>query len=221
MTPPNTKPTSDKPVIVLGAGGHARVLISLLRLINRPVKAVLDDDTSNHHQIIDGLSIAGGLDFLTSFEAESVELVNAIGSAHRPTARQAIYDRYTELGYTFATLIHPNAVIAPHVKVKTGAQIMASATVQSGVNLQHNCLINTAAVIDHDSIIGEHTHIAPGAIICGNVKIGPCCHIGCGATMIQGISVGRGAVIGAGATVINNVCINEIVVGKPARPTPP
>ena len=105
----------DQPVVVMGGGGHARILISLLSLQHRQVRAVLDDDTSLHHTQLDaaGVSIAGGLDTIAQHAPDSVELVNAIGSVHRPTARQAIYEKFSAMGYRFATLIHPAATIAP------------------------------------------------------------------------------------------------------------
>jgi len=210
-----------KPVVILGAGGHARVLISLLRLIDRPIHALLDDDPTKHSQAIDGLSITGAFDRLLQYPADEVELVNAIGSAHRPTARQAVYEQFTKLGYTFATLIHPAAIIAPQANVQPGAQVMASATIQAGAQIESNCLINTASVIDHDTTIGAHSHIASGATICGSVRVGKGCHIGAGATVIQGMTLGEGVVVAAGATVVNDVGDQQLVQGTPAKPRRP
>lgn len=207
----------DKPVILLGAGGHARVLISLLRLLGRPIAALLDDDPAKQGTRIDGLPITAGLDAISKHNTQEIQLINAIGSAHRPTARQAVYDQYVKLGYSFATLIHPAAAVAPEAIFEQGVQIMAHATLQPGANLQPNTLINTAASIDHDTTIGEHTHIAPGATLCGGVSIGPGCHIGAGATIIQGLTLGAGVVVGAGATVLNDIPNNQTAFGTPAK----
>ena len=210
--------TNAKPVVILGAGGHARALISLLKLINRPIAALLDDDHDKHGNTLDGLTIAGNFDALTQHPPDTIELVNALGSAHRPTTRQAVFERFASLGYTFATLIHPAAIIASEVKIEQGTQVMAAATVQPGATLLANCLINTASSIDHDTAIGQHTHIAPGATICGNVTIGQSCHIGAGATIIQGITLGQSVAVGAGATVLSNIPNGLTVVGTPAKP---
>jgi len=209
--------SNAKPVVVLGAGGHARVLISLLKLIDRPIAAVLDDDPAKHSATLGGITITGGFDTIQNFGPDQVELVNAIGSAHRPTTRQAIYDQHTKLGYTFASLVHPAAVVAPGVKLDAGTQIMASATIQTGVSLGPNCLINTNAVVDHDTTIGSHNHIAPGVTLCGGVTIGPGCHIGAGATVVQGVSIGASTVVGAGATVLSDIGDRQVVMGTPAR----
>lgn len=218
MPPSSDYAANNKPVVILGAGGHARVLISLLRLINRPIAALLDDDPDKLGQTLDHIPITGNFDTLQNFSPDQVQLVNALGSAHRPTARQALYEKYTQAGYTFATLLHPAAIIAPQANIQAGAQVMAGAVIQANATLQPNCLINTAASIDHDTTVGMHTHIAPGVTICGGVTLGPCCHIGAGTTVVQGIRLGSSVVVGAGATVIHDVASNLIIAGTPAKP---
>jgi len=209
---------NHKPVVVLGAGGHARVLISLLRLIGRPIAALLDNDPAKQGQAIDGLTVTGSFDALDQHSPAAVELVNAIGSAGRPEVRQRVYEQWTAKGYAFATLAHPSAVIAPEAHIEAGAQVMALAAVQPGARLGSNCLINTKASIDHDTAIGAHSHVAPGATVCGGVTIGAGCHIGAGATVVQGIAIGQGSVVGAGATVVKDVAAGQVVAGTPAKP---
>lgn len=211
-----------KPVAVLGAGGHAKVLLSLLAIQSRLIEALLDDDPATHGKAIGtaGLTVKGALNTVRQYNPGKVELVNAIGSSHRPNARQLVYERFSQLNYTFATLVHPAAIVASEATIHSGAQIMASAAVQAGAALHANCLINTGSIIDHDTTIGEHTHVAPSATICGGVTVGPSCHIGTGATIVQGMTIGKGVVVGAGATVLENVADGLVVVGTPARPRP-
>lgn len=210
-------------VVVLGAGGHARVLLSLLKMLNREVRAVLDDNPALHGTRIGAsdIPILGALEAVKKYEPNMVELVNAIGSAHRPTARQAAYDTYAAAGYAFAILAHPDATVAPEATLEQGVQVMASATLQANAVLRANTLINTGVCIDHDTIIGQHTHVAPGATICGGVTIGQGCHIGAGATVVQGVSIGQGVVVGAGATVLHDIPDQDIVIGTPARSIAP
>lgn len=213
-------PGANKPVVLLGAGGHARVLLSLLSMHTRQIAAVLDDDPSLHGKRMGqtGLEILGGLDQVKRYQPNEIELVNAIGSAHRPSARQAVYEQMIEQSYRFATLWHHHAIIACEAFIEPTSQIMASATIQAGAQVHANTLINTGAAIDHDTTIGKHTHVAPGVTVCGNVTIGPGCHIGAGATVVQGITIGPGVVVGAGATVLKNVAAGQTVVGTPAKP---
>lgn len=217
-TTPNNHLRNSTPVVMLGTGGHARALISLLQFINRPIAALLDDDPNKHGSTIAKIPITAGFSSVDNHSPDQIELVNAIGSTHRPTTRQAIYERMTSQGYHFATLVHPAATIAPDVVIEPGAQVMAGAIIQVGAALKANCLINTGAIIDHDTIIGEHTHIAPGATICGGVTVGPSCHIGAGVTVIQCTTLSSGVVVGAGATVITHIAANQLVTGVPAKP---
>lgn len=213
------EPGGGKPVVILGAGGHAQVLLSLLNIQQRQIIAVLDDDPTLHGKSTGHTDqkIAGSLDQIHAYHRDEVELVNAIGSASRPTTRQAVYERMIAQGYTFATLWHASAVMAYEAVIAPTTQVMANATIQAGAHIDANVLINTGATIDHDSTVGEHSHIAPGTTICGNVTIGPGCHIGAGATIVQGITIEPGVIVGAGATVLKDVPAGQTVVGTPAK----
>ena len=221
MAPPDTNnPDSAKPVVLLGAGGHARVIISQLRLQRRLIIGLLDDAPDKQDQTIESIEVLGGLDELNKYAVDDVLLVNAIGSTGQPTVRRSVYRRFIADGYRFANIIHPECVLSIDTfrSVCHGIQVMAGAVAQPGAKLGENCLINTGATIDHDTTIGEHTHVAPGATVCGGVTIGGCCHIGAGATVVQGVKIGDGAVVGAGATVLRDVPAGQTVVGTPAKP---
>ena len=209
-----------KPIVILGAGGHARVLLSILNMQRRKTLAVLDDNSALHGQRIarSGPNIIGHLEMVSKYEADAIELINAIGSADRPKSRQSVYEKMLAKGYHFATLWHESAIIAYEAFIQPSTQIMASATIQAGAQVYANALINTGAIIDHDTTIGEHTHIAPGVTVCGGVSIGQGCHIGTGATIIQGITLGNHVVVGAGATVLKDIPDGLTVVGSPAKP---
>jgi len=205
-------------VVVLGAGGHARVLLGLLSMTGRPVLGLLDDAPAKRGEALGGHVIAGPLDEVLGYKTDEVELVNAIGSSGRPDMRQAVYDRYVVQGYRFATLVHPSAVIAVDATLGAGVQVMALAVVQVGAVLGADVLLNTRASVDHDSRVGEHCHVAPGATVCGDVTLGPVSHIGAGATVVQGIRLGAGCLVAAGATVIRDVPEGTAVCGVPAVP---
>ena len=207
----------NRPVIIIGAGGHARVLISTLKVLRCEIIGILHPDTSLIGDYIAGIRVLGNDDKLRDYAPDTIELVNGLGSVSLPEKRKDIYMKFKKNGYSFASVIHPSAIVVDDVKIGEGVQIMAGAILQSGCLIGDNAIINTGAIVDHDCKIGAHVHIAPGSVISGSVEIEEMVHIGAGATIIQGVKIGDSAVIGAGAVVIDNVPSNNMFVGVPAR----
>jgi UDP-perosamine 4-acetyltransferase len=205
------------PVIVIGAGGHARVLISSLKALQREIIGIFHPDLTLIGQSISGICIIGNDDKVLKYAPDSIELVNGIGSVSSTEKRKEIYMKFKNDGYSFATIVHPLAKIMNDVQLGEGVQVMAGAIVQTGCVIGDNAIINTGAIIDHDCMIGTHAHIAPGAVLSGNVQVGAMTHIGTAATVIQGIKIAAEAIIGAGAVVIKDVPPGGKVIGNPAR----
>ena len=210
-------PTPALPVIVLGVGGHARVLIATLRLIGARIVGCSGHDTTRPASIPVDIDFLGGEDAVFDRPPASVYLVNGLGSVASGGRRDAAFDRFKAKGYRFAQVVHPAAVMASSIALGEGIQIMAGAIVQPGCSIGDNTLINIRAAVDHDCLIGSHVHIAPGAVLSGGVSVGNCAHIGTGATVIQGIAVGEGSLVAAGATVIEPVADHVAVAGMPAH----
>jgi sugar O-acyltransferase (sialic acid O-acetyltransferase NeuD family) len=206
--------TLELPVIVIGGGGHAKVLVSTLLLCGRRILGFVDLSPTAPPLL--GSKCLGS-DAAVFFHAPSdVQLVNGVGSVGSTARRQDVYDRFTREGYCFAAVIHPSAIIAPEAQIEDGVQIMAGAVVQAGCRLGANVIVNTGAQVDHDCIIDSHAHVAPGVTICGAVDVGTGAHIGAGAIVIQGIRIGAGSVVGAGTLVIRDVPQGAKVIGAPA-----
>ena len=193
------------PVIVIGGGGHGRVVIEALRRGGSIVAGVIDPSREVSALLPDGVRWLGGDDALAGYPPERYRLANGVGSIGDGTRRR-VFERMKAAGYAFARVEHPAATIAlAGVSLGEGAQIMAGAVVQPGVRIGADVIVNTRAAIDHDCIIGDHAHIAPGAVLCGEVVVGDDTHIGAGAVLIQGRRIGAGCLIGAGATVLRDV----------------
>jgi sugar O-acyltransferase (sialic acid O-acetyltransferase NeuD family) len=205
------------PVIVIGAGGHAKVLIDALLTIGIEVLGATDMDPVRLDSSICGLRVLGDDNILVRYAPQAVRLVNGLGSVAVTTARQRIYEKYKGLGYSFETIIHPSAVVSKDVELSEGVQVMAGAIIQAGSRIGQNTIINTGATVDHDCEIGAHVHLAPGAILSGSVKVGSGTHIGTGAVVIQNILVGHNDIIGAGSVVVENIADCRKVIGVPAR----
>jgi len=210
---------ADLPVIVLGAGGHAKVVINALLESGYRVLGITDPDPKTHGEIKLGVTVLGGDDHITEHPADTVRLVNGIGSIGKITSRRNVFEAFKERGYEFQTVIHPSAIIAKEVTLGEGAHVMAGAVIQPGVRIGQNTIVNTCSSVDHDCVIGDHVHIAPGATLSGGIHVGDAVHIGAGATIIQGLKIGAESVVGAGSVVLNNVPAGATVAGAPARVT--
>lgn len=207
----------NEPVVILGGGGHARVVLDTLRCLGWPVLGVLVPDLapgSDWH----GVKVLGDDDWLAS----PVEAACAIGIGAVPgrmALRQTLFARAIQLGRSVPSLIHPAAFVSRAAQLQAGVQIMAGAVIQPGVCLAANALVNTGARIDHDCTVGTGAHLAPGAILCGNVRIGVSAFVGAGAVVLPGVTVGDGAEIAAGATVTQHVPPwHRYIPGHPLKP---
>ncbi len=205
------------PVIILGAGGHAKVLIDALLSASAVIAGIVTPDLTLAGTNILGVPVLGGDDVVNEYPPSEIQLVNGLGSVGLPANRQQLFEKFEGMGYKFSTVVHPSAVIASDVVLGEGVQVMAGVVIQPGCRIGINSIINTRASVDHDCAIGDHVHIAPGVTMSGGVKIGMGSHIGTGATVIQGLSIGNGCLVAAGAVVTNNIIAGAMVRGVPAR----
>jgi len=205
------------PIIIIGAGGHAKVLIEALLASSVVIAGIVDSDIALAGINIFGVPVLGGDDVVNEFQPSGVLLVNGLGSVGLPVKRQQLFERFKSMGYYFATVVHPSAVVASDVLLSEGVQVMAGTVIQPGCRIGLNTIINTRTSVDHDCKIGDHVHIAPGVTLSGDVIISSMVHVGTGATIIQGISIGKGCLVAAGAVVIKNVQSGFRVRGVPGR----
>lgn len=202
-----------KPLVMLGAGGHATVLAELLIAEDRHLIAVVSPEPIKTNSPLAGLErIANDDKLLTSYLPEQVELVNGVGSIPGNNLRWKLFDFFSERGYTFASVISPHAILSKHLELEEGVQIMAGAILQTNATIGKNTLINTGAIVEHDCIIGAHNHLAPSSTLSGGVVTANQVHIGTGANVIQGIQIGEQAVIGAGTSIAKNVAAKQTVI---------
>ncbi|MCF6216955.1 MAG: acetyltransferase [Emcibacter sp.] len=200
----------NKPVIILGAGGHSAVLIDILRKQQRPIIALVAPKVSSR-AIFENLQIFQNDDDIFEYSPAEIGLVNGVGSLPESKLRRDLFTTFSKKGYQFETIVDESATISPYAKLMQGVQVMAGVVIQTGSHIGKNTIVNTNATIDHDCQIGNHNHIAPGAVLSGNVMTGANVHIGTGAQIIQSIEIKSNAVVGAGATITKNVFESEII----------
>ncbi|MGI8858451.1 MAG: acetyltransferase [Thermomicrobiales bacterium] len=201
-------------ILVLGAGGHGKVVADILGCAGEPVLGFLDDDPATWGTTRLGLPVLGGI--ATYREHMPGGLVLGMGDS---AARIAIVEHLGQHARgLWRNAIHPRAIVARSVRIGSGVAVMAGAVVNPDTVLGDHSVINTGATVDHDCIIGAYAHIGPGAHLAGGVRVGRAAFVGIGASVTQCLSIGDGAVVGAGSVVIDAVPAHVTVKGIPARP---
>ncbi|MCS7254555.1 MAG: acetyltransferase [Armatimonadetes bacterium] len=198
-------------VIVIGAGGHAKVVISTLQAMGIKVDAVVDKDEKKKGSKILGVPVIGSPNLL--YGMDDVKAIIAIGSNQ---IRKHIASEFQNVEWL--TLIHPRAYVHESVKIGEGSVIFAGAIVQPFACIGSHVIINTGATVDHDCEIGNYAHVAPGSHLAGGVKVGEGAFIGIGAVAIPNVHIGDWAIIGAGAVVTADIPSFATAVGVPAKP---
>ena len=206
-----------RPIIILGAGGHTKVLIDTLQTQLVNLLGITDPDPNKFGQNILGVPVIGDDDSISKYNNKSIFLVNGIGIIDNSNIRCQVFHCFNKRGYSFISVVHDSAIISPNTELSEGVQIMAGAVIQPSCIIGVNSIINSGARIDHDTVIGSHVHVAPGVTISGGVIIGDGALIGAGATIIQGIKIGTHTIVAAGAVVIKDVPDKVTVMGVPAR----
>lgn len=191
---------------IYGASGHAKVIIDIIKSKAIEVDYVLDDDP-------DVKEIAG---YKVDHKIEPEMLKNltilAIGNN---LIRQKLARKFQ--GEFHPAVAHNSSVVSNSAQLGHGTVVMANASINAAVNIGAHCIINTAAVVEHDVVLEDFVHISPGAILTGDVRVKEGTQIGAGAIVIPGVEIGKWAIVGAGAVIIEDVPDFAIVVGNPGR----
>lgn len=206
-------------MIGLGAGGHAKVVMEILRATGEfEIVGLLDEDPSLKGQEILGVPILGDDELLDSLIQNNVRRAFVgVGSASDAAPRKNVYETILSSGLEPVSAVHPSATVSPSAVIGAGSTVMAGAIINACAVLGVNVVINTGAIIEHDCVIGDHAYVATGAVLSGGVTVGECAHIGAGAAVRQRISIGAGSVVGVSSAVAKDVPAGVVVVGVPAQ----
>ncbi len=212
VPPPAAAPQGEpEAVAVIGAGGHAKVVISCLRELGVAVAAALDDAPERWGADLLGVPVRGPVRELAAGFRRGVI---AIGD-NRTRRRLA-----SDLDLEWRTVVHPRAWVDPTARLGPGAVVFAGAVVQPEAEIGAHAIVNTGASIDHDCRVGAYAHLGPGSRLCGRVRVGEGALIGAGSAVIPGVTIGAWTVVGAGAAVVRDLPDGAIAVGVPARVRP-
>jgi UDP-perosamine 4-acetyltransferase len=206
-------------VVGIGAGGHAKVVIDILRHYSDiEMVGLTDANPEMRGREVLGCPILGGDDAWPELLAGGVRhAFIGVGSVGHIAVRRRIYEDARAAGFDIVTAIHPTAIIASTAMIGPGATIMAGAIINADSRLGQNVIVNTGAIVDHDCVLEDHVHVATAAALGGSVVVREGAHIGAGAVVRQCVVIGRNAIVGAGAAVVEDISEDVTVVGVPAR----
>ena len=208
-------------VVGIGAGGHAKILVELLKQTGKyELVGFTDAQRERWGTEFMGYPILGGDEALVDLFGKGVRAafigVGAVSGAGT-RLRANLFRQAVNLGFQMPTLIHPMAAVSPSATIGIGSVVMAGAVVSADVRVGDNVVIYSGTLIEHDTVIDDHVHMSPGVHLAGGVHIGEGGFIGIGASIIHGIRVGRWTTIGAGTVVLKELPDNVVAVGVPAH----
>jgi sugar O-acyltransferase (sialic acid O-acetyltransferase NeuD family) len=204
-------------VIVIGGGGHAKVVIGILRKISS-YRLLGYTDLEDRGIVLDAIYL--GSDEKMNAQIATKDQLNAvlaIGQVGLGKFRSEVWNRLKSPRFSFPTILSPDAVVNEQVSCAGGAVVMDGAVINPGAKIGFGAIINTNSTIEHDVELADWVHVAPGATISGGVKVGRFSMVGAGATVIEGRKIADECVVGAGATVVNDLEEPGVYVGCPAR----
>lgn len=196
---------------IYGTGGHAK---SIYNLVKKKQKIYFFDEKKKFFKVANKKFIVrGGIKKLLNYKTRITKVIVAIGDNKK---RKKNYD-ILKKKFKFVKLIHPRSDCALGIKLGVGSVVMPGSLINTDTKIGNNCIINSKSSIDHDCVIGDHTHICPGVVLGGGVTIGKSCWIGLGAKVINNCIIGDNVFVAAGAVVTKNIKSNSFVKGIPAK----
>lgn len=201
-------------LLVVGAGGHGKVVAETAELLKRWDSVVFADDKFPELTRIGKWPVVSSANFLDIEKNGFTDFVVAVGDNK---TRLKIQRKGLHSALIPVSIVHPSAVISPTVKLGRGTVVFANAVINADAVVGEACIINTTASIDHDCVLGDGVHISPGGLLAGDVAVGNCSWLGIGSSVIQCTNIGKNVIVGAGAAVVSDISDGVTAKGVPAR----
>lgn len=210
----------NKKVLLIGGGGHAKVLLSILSAQGIKVHAIISPEIDKSFSLFKNVTHLKHDYEILNYSTNEVVLVNGVGSLPYNSLRASIFEEFCRHSYKFMTVKSEHAIVSDFCDLGIGVQIMPGAIINADTIIGDNTIINSGAIIEHDCKVGKNNHIAPGAILCGQSTTEADVHIGTGAVLIQGVTIRRNSVVAAGASVVRDVEKNMLCKPSSVSTTP-
>jgi len=204
--------TKRKDNLILGTGGHAKVVLAALASRGESAQGWVDPRPELVGTRIAGVEIIGTDSILEKLSVKTTLLYSGVGAARDTRRRAELFERCRKIGFCFPALIAASAEVSSSASLGAGCQILTRAVVHPDAVIGNDAVVNTAAVIEHDCRIGAHAFIGPGAVLCGGAELGDGAFVGAGAIILPGIRIGRNALVAAGMTLRRDLADGRKVV---------
>jgi len=207
-----------KDVIVLGSGGHAKVVIDILHQMTDYEIIGVTSTNLKHGDLFQGHEVLGDDNVLPLYKKNGINyVVMGIGGYRDNNLRKTLFQQIRNLGFDFVNVIHPLAILSETSKLGKGVTIFPGAIINTEVKIGDNVIIATGASVDHETIIENHVLVSAGVTIGANSIIKEGALLALGSKVISGITIGSNSLIAAGAVVVNDIRDNQKVFGLPAK----
>lgn len=201
------------PIIVVGAGGHAKVIVDCLRFGGWNVVGCTDSDATPRSCA--GAPVIGNDEKLEALFKDGIR--HAFCAIGDNAVRQGIGAHLASIGFELPSVCGRGVIISPSVKIGTGAAILPGAVINVDVVIGDFAIINTNSNVDHDCVIGNAAHVGPGAALAGGVRVGDRAFVGTGTSVVPERHIGADAIVGAGSVVIRDILAGAVAYGNPAK----
>ncbi len=202
-------------LVIVGAGGHAKVIVDLLRAAHPSLELIGFTDLDPSARAVMGLPVLGDDRELSGLRAAGVAY--AFAALGDNAVRSRMGARLQDLGFRLPNAVSPRAAISPAARLGQGVAVMAGAVINADAAIGDLAIVNSGAVVEHDSHIGAAAHVGPGCAVAGGVRIGERTLLGVGASVVPGVTIGADVVVGAGASVTDDLPDGVRALGVPAR----
>lgn len=207
----------SREIVVIGGGGHAKVVISILRKLSR-FRTIGYTDLKNNGALLD-VPYIGDDSAVARICQESgrLHVVLGVGQVGSGAARSRIAERLEAIPILFPVIVSSTAIVDESVALGDGTVVMDSVVMNAGAVAGKGAIVNTGAIVEHDVVLGDWVHVAPGSVISGGTRIGTRSMIGAGAVVIEGRTIAADCIVGAGAVVVRDIEEAGVYAGCPAR----
>lgn len=201
-------------LLVVGAGGHGKVVADIARDCGRWTEIAFLDDKFPESKTVSEWSVVGRLTDAHKFKDRFPEAIVALGNNK---LRLEVLNKLLEDGFGSPVLVHPDASLSRSCRLGAGTVVCAQAAIKIDTDIGLGVIVNAGATIGHDCVLGDGVHVSPGGRVSGGVNVGKCSWLGSGAIVKELVFIGKRVIVGAGTVVINNVPDQVTVVGVPGR----